>query len=120
MVRGFAKNLIHKAETGDALRVEHAPLTHAGIYEQSQRQGEIGFAREVANRLRVPVLGQQEVILGEAALNVAVLAVDVGEHVDHLDFSGKGHVLPGTDEGARDEKSGSGDHKTPTGGHYQL
>ena len=55
----FSQHLSQKALTGASFLAEHAPLAHAGIHQQAERQWEIGFAGEVANSLGTAVFGER-------------------------------------------------------------
>ena len=74
-------------------------LAHAqaGIDGEDDAEGELGLALEDGDGLRTAVLGDAEVVLGEAADDGAGLVGDIDEEVDQvgLDVEGGGGVLGG-------------------------
>ena len=69
------------------------------------------------------VLRQHEIVLGEVAYDFAVLAVYVGQDVDHFDLGGKGHVLSACQGGGREQAGGREHQAAPgeqAGGGYRI
>ncbi len=86
----FAQHLRQKTFTGVALFAEHPSLAHAGIYQQSEGKREVGFAREILEALRTTILGQREIIFGQAVHDLSVLVPDRRQDVDHFDLDRHG------------------------------
>ena len=81
--------VVQEAIAGRALLLQHASLTHAGVNQQTKRERQVRIFGEVTDGLRMAVLLQLEVVLGQVVDDLAVLVAHRGQHVDHLDVGGK-------------------------------
>jgi len=81
--------LLQKPVAGIALVGENTPCAAAGIHQQTDGQGKVGFAGEVLDGLRAAILIQQEIVLFQVTDDLALLVADRGEHVHDLDTRGK-------------------------------
>ena len=93
LVLVFAHQVFQKGVAGDTLLLQHAPLAHAGVHQQAEREREIGFFGEVADRLRTAVFFQLEVVLGQVVYDLAVFVAHRGQHIDHFDVGREGRRL---------------------------
>ena len=93
LVLVFAQHVIEKGVAGAALLVQNAPLAHARVHEQAERQGKIGFLREITDRLRMPVLFQDEIIFGQVADEASMFIAHRRQHAYHLHFDRNGRCL---------------------------
>ena len=75
------------------LFAEHAPLTAAGIHQQPQVQGRVGFLREELDGLGVAFVIQGEIVFGEIVNDLALFGPNGREQVDDLDVGRKARVL---------------------------
>ena len=91
----LAHHLIDELRTRRALLADEAALAHAGIHQKAEGEGKVGLPGEVANRLRMFVLFQREVVLLQVANDRSVLVAHGGENVDHLDAGGIRGALAG-------------------------
>ncbi len=82
-----------KAAAGVALIRQNAPLAHAGIHQQPQRQLQIGLARKICDCLRAPVFFQFEIVLTQIRYDLAFLVANGGEHIHHLDVHRDGGLI---------------------------
>ena len=80
----IAQDLVEKFPANFLLHVEHAHLAAAGIDQNAQGQGKIGFSGEVLDGLRLAVLEDFKVILREIGNQGALLVLDVEEELDHV------------------------------------
>jgi len=85
----LAQHVLEELVAGVPLFTQHAPLALAGIDQQSQRQRQVRFPRKVADRLRMPVLRQSEVVLGQIRDDLQLLVPNRGQNVNYFDISGK-------------------------------
>ena len=107
LVQVFPQHLVEKLEAGRALFRDQAPLAPAHIHQKPHRQRQIAFLREVADRLRAPVLLEQEIVLGEIAHHRALLIPDRREEVDYFDAGGERRVLAAKQaQGGEERKRG--------------
>ena len=88
-----AQQVGEKAAAGVALIRQNAPLAHAGIHQQPQRQRQIGLARKIRDRLRAPVFFQFEIVLTQIPYDLAFLVAHGGEHIHHLDVDRDGGLI---------------------------
>jgi len=77
--------LIQETLAGCSLLIQNIPLTHAGIDKQAEREGKIGFLRKIANRLRVTIFREEEIVFGQIANDLAMLVPDNDGQSDHFD-----------------------------------
>ena len=80
-----AQNAIEEPQAGGFFLTEHAPLAHAGIHQQTQRQRQVGFVRKVLDDLRAPVFEHGEVVLAEHGNHVSLFIAHGCQNVDNLD-----------------------------------
>ena len=83
----FAQQIVQKTVAGASFLIENAPLTEAGIDEQSQAQRQIAFFGEIVEVLRAAIFRQCEGVLVKVRNDLAVLVADGGDDVDgfHVD-----------------------------------
>lgn len=74
---------------GVAFLIEHTPLAKASVDEEPKRQGKIGFAAEIVDRLRTAIFGEAEIILGEIVDDFSMLVSDRREDIDDFDLNGE-------------------------------
>ena len=91
----FAEKTIEKRAAGGKFLIEYAALTEAGVDQEAEGEGEIGFPGEIGDSLRFGVLGEDEVFFGEVVDEGAVLVADGGEEIDGIDVEGDGGGLLG-------------------------
>ena len=89
----FAQGVIEEGVAGVALLVQNAPLAQARVHQETQRQRKIGILREIADGLRVAILIQHEIVLGQVANEKPMLVAHGGEHAYHFDVHGDGRGL---------------------------
>ena len=85
LVFGSSQHLIQETLAGCSLLIQNIPLTHAGVDKQAEREGKVGFLRKIANRLRVTIFLEQEVVFGQIANDLAMLIPDSDRQGDHFD-----------------------------------
>jgi len=85
LVLVLAHDLFEKPIAGRAFLFEHARHAEAGIDQQAECQRQIRLAREVFDGLWTAIVIQREVLFGEVLNDLAVLIVNSGEYVHHLD-----------------------------------
>ena len=90
LVLVLAHQVLQKGIAGDALLLQHASLTHAGVDQQTEREREIGLFGEVANRLRAAVFLKLEVVFAKVVHDLAVFVSDRRQHIHYLDVGRKG------------------------------
>ena len=76
-----------------ALLVQQAPLAHAGVHQQTERERKIGVSREIGYGLRMTVLLQDEIIFGQVVDEMSVFVANCGEHGDNSHVDGDGRPL---------------------------
>ena len=88
----LAQYVIHEGPAGAALPIQKPPLAHAGVHQQSQDQRQIGLLREIFYRLRMPILLQNKIILGQILDQFSVFVPHAGQHVydAHVDGNRRG------------------------------
>lgn len=91
----FAEDVVEEGAAGGAFLIEDAALAEAGVDEEAEGEGEIGFFGEIGDCLGLGVLFEGEVVFGEIADQVAVFVADGGEEVDGGDADGDGGLLAG-------------------------
>ena len=82
-----AQDLIQKIGPDFLLHLEHLPLAAAGIDQNAQGQGEVGFGGEILDGLRVAVLVDLEVVPGQIGNQPAFLIFDIEEELDNIDIN---------------------------------
>ena len=100
----LAQNLVEELIAGAALLTDHIALAAAGIHQQPQIEGQIGFLREVLDSLRLAFLIQQKIVLGEVLDEFPLLVADGGEQVHDIDVAGELRLVaigPRGDRGCR-------------------
>src|ERR1700722_18104329 len=85
----FAEHLVEKLVAGVTLLLDHAAHAAAGVDDQTQRKGKIGFLREISNGLGMAVFFDAEIVLGEVADDDALLVADGGKDVNNADVGRK-------------------------------
>src|SRR5580692_4035046 len=107
----FTEYVLEKRAAGGALLIENAPLAHAGIHQQAERQRKIGFVNKIGDRLRMAILVQDKIILGQIGEEFSVLVADGGEQVHGLDVDGDGRALLTAQRGIRQREKSYGKEK---------
>ena len=91
----FAEDVVEEGAAGGAFLIEDAALAEAGVDEEAEGEGEIGFFGEIGDGLGLGVLFEGEVVFGKIADEVAALVADSGEEIDGGDVDGDGRLLGG-------------------------
>jgi len=89
----FAKDVVEERAASVEFLVEDATLTKAGVNEKAEGEGKIGFPGEIGDGLRLGVLFEEEVALGESVDEGVVFIADGDEEIDGVDVDGDGSGL---------------------------
>jgi hypothetical protein len=85
LVFGSSQHLIQETLAGRSFLIQNIPLAHAGVDKQAEREGKVGFLRKIANRLRVTIFLEEEIVFGQIADDLAMLVSDSDRQSDHFD-----------------------------------
>ncbi|MEZ5391980.1 MAG: hypothetical protein R2724_03685 [Bryobacterales bacterium] len=82
------QNFVEEGVAGRTLDLDHALLADAGIDEQADGERQIGLPAEILDLLRLAVLEDLEVVLGEAIDEQALLVPNGRKDVHDLNVDG--------------------------------
>ena len=91
----LAEQVIEEGMAGGDFLAKDAALAEAGVYEQAEGEGKIGFAGEIGDGLGLAVLVELKIVFGEVVDEGAVFIADGGEEIDGADIDGDGSGLLG-------------------------
>ncbi len=87
--------MIEKGVARLAFRFQHLQLAAAGIDQEAEREGKVGLAREVTDRLGTAVLFQYEIVLIQIIDDAAVGIANRSQQRHDIDGCGKPYFLRG-------------------------
>jgi hypothetical protein len=91
----FTEKMVEKRAAGGKFLSEDAALAEAGVHEEAECEGEIGFFGEIGDGLWLGVLSEDEVVFGEIVDEGAVFIANGGEEIDRIDVDSDGSGLLG-------------------------
>jgi hypothetical protein len=84
----FAKNVIEEGVTRALLLVEHSPLAHARVDQETESKGQIALACKIFDGLRARVFLKREVGLIQIGDDFSVFIANGGVDGDEFYFCG--------------------------------
>jgi hypothetical protein len=84
---------VEKRITRAPLRFENVHLVLAGVDQQTESQREIGFTREITDRLRAPILFEREIPLVEVFDDCTIPIAHRDQQRDHFYIRRKRRIL---------------------------
>jgi hypothetical protein len=102
----FPDHLIKKTQTGAALAIYNTALAPAGIHHQAERQRQVRFPREIADRLWAAVFEQGKILPSEITDQHSGPVPDGRQNIDHFDIRREDRLFFPTPGKSKYPKSG--------------
>jgi len=100
----FPDHPIKKTQTGAAFLIHNTPLAPASIHHQAERQRQVRFPREIADRLWAAVFGHRKIVPSEITDQHSGPVPDGRQNIDHFDIRGEDGLFflaPGKSKSAK-------------------